>query len=78
MNDDLPATDPSGDLGPPDRHPPTALATATPAPLPQRRDLSPTHRDGGLLRLVRRLILRGLDLGDEIAAAVTGRNDKQG
>lgn len=76
MNDDLPATEPTGDLGPPNRQPPAGIATATPpAPLPQRRDVHPARREGALLRLVRRIILRGLDLGDEVAAVVTGRND---
>jgi hypothetical protein len=42
MEDDpTPPTQPFGDLVPPPKVPPTALALASPAPLPHRRPSSP-------------------------------------
>ena len=68
MDDWTPETKPDGDLTPPPRVPPVAVATS--APLPPRRlpSASPTRFD------VRRLLAGALDrldeIGDGIAKAV--------
>jgi hypothetical protein len=68
MEDDpTPPTQPFGDLVPPPKVPPTALALASPAPLPHRQPASPTLYDAGALQ---RLIAQTLDLVDSIADTV--------
>jgi hypothetical protein len=68
MEDDpTPPTQPFGDLVPPPKVPPTALALASPAPLPHRRPSSPDLYDAGALQ---RLIARTFDLVDNIADTV--------
>jgi hypothetical protein len=66
-----PTPDPRGSLGPPDRHPPTAVGTATPPP-PRPPAAPGAHRRHGLLR---RAVDGALDLVDRLAdlvrAAVT-------
>jgi hypothetical protein len=69
MEDDnpTPPTQPFGDLVPPPKLPPTALALASPAPLPHRRPSSPELYDASALQ---RLISRTFDLVDTIADTV--------
>jgi len=57
-SEQVPATQPQGDLDPPDRWPPTAVGAAAPSPAPQRR---PTRVDPGAWRR-RSAWTRGLDL----------------
>lgn len=68
MEDDpTPPTDPFGELVPPPKVPPTALALASPAPLPHRRPSAPDLYDASALQ---RLITQTLDLVDSIADTV--------
>jgi len=61
-----PTPDPHGSLGPPDRHPPTAVGTATPPPpRPPRPPVSRARR--GRLR---RVVDGALDLVDRLADSV--------
>jgi len=68
MEDDpTPPTQPFGDLVPPPKVPPTALALASPAPLPHRPSSSPELYDASALQ---RLIAQTFDFVDNIADAV--------
>lgn len=68
MEDDpTPPTQPFGDLVPPPKVPPTALALASPAPLPHRRPSSPDLYDTSTLQ---RLIAQTFDFVDSIADTV--------
>jgi len=68
MEDDpTPPTQPFGDLVPPPKVPPTALALASPAPLPHRRPSSPELFDASALQ---RLIAQTFDFVDNIADTV--------
>ena len=68
MEDDpTPPTQPFGDLVPPPKVPPTALALASPAPLPHRRPSTPELYDASALQ---QLITRTLDFVDNIADTV--------
>jgi len=70
MEDDYtPPTQPYGALVPPTKLPPTAVATASPAPVPRHpRHPSSFLQQGGFARLLRQLF----DGVDEIADAVAG------
>lgn len=63
MEDFTPQTQPSGALVPPPKAPGTALATASPAPLPHR----PVERSISEPTAIRRLIQQTLDAVDELA-----------
>jgi hypothetical protein len=68
MEDDpTPPTEPFGDLVPPPKVPPTALALASPAPLPHRGPSSHDLYDASALQ---RLLARTFDLVDSIADTV--------
>ena len=69
MEDDTPTppTQPFGDLVPPPKGPPTALALASPAPLPHGRSSAPDLYDVGALQ---RFIARTFDIVDNIADTV--------
>jgi hypothetical protein len=77
--DRVPEPQSSGDLVPPPRHPPTALATATQPPRPP---LSPTaHEPPALLQLLGRAIDRVLDVADDVAdtvASASGLGPRRG
>ncbi len=62
MSDYSPPTQPSGDLVPPGRLPPTAVGTAT---LP-----SPDSDGPGALGVIRRVLLGAMDVADSIANAI--------
>ena len=66
-DDPTPPTQPFGDLVPPPKVPPTALALASPAPLPHRRPSSPDLYDASTLQ---RLIAQTFDFVDSIADTV--------
>jgi len=63
MSQFLPIPDPHGSLGPPNRHPPTTVALATPEP--EGRPAA-----AGRLRGWRGAALRLLDAADEVGAAI--------
>jgi hypothetical protein len=70
MHDDFedgftPPTQPSGELVPPPKVPGTAVAAATPAPLPPRRARAAPDPN-----VIRRFISRTLDAVDNVADAV--------
>jgi hypothetical protein len=73
MSDDFddgftPPTQPFGDLVPPPKIPGTAIAAATPAPVPPRHG-----RDSASIResnVIRRFVARTLDAVDTVADAV--------
>ncbi len=70
MSDPVPQ--PDGRLGPPDRHPPTAVGVATPPP---PRPPRPARVHGGpspLLRSLRRGVDALLDAADVIGDAIRG------
>ena len=69
MEDDtpIPATQPTGDLVPPPKVPPTALALASPAPLPHRRPSPPDLFDASALQ---RAIALAFDIVDTFADTV--------
>jgi hypothetical protein len=69
MEDDTPTppTQSFGNLVPPPKVPPTALALASPEPLPHRRPSFPELYDAGALQ---RLIARTFDFVDNIADSV--------
>ena len=64
MSDYTPPTQPSGDLTPPGRLPPTAVGTAT---LP-----SPESDGSRALAVIRRVLLGAMDVADSIANAIRG------
>ena len=61
-----PTPDPHGSLGPPDRHPPTAVGTATPPPPRPPRPAVTRARRG----LFRRAVDGALDVADRLADAL--------
>jgi hypothetical protein len=63
MEDYTPPTQPSGALVPPPKVPGTALATASPAPLPHR----PSRQTLSDPNVIRRLIQQTLDAVDDLA-----------
>ena len=65
MEDYTPPTQPSGALVPPTKLPPTAVALASPAPLPHRHPRSFTHSNP-----ITRFVGQTLDVVDEFADAV--------
>lgn len=67
--DHTPQTEPSGDLMPPTRHPPTAVGIATPPPPPRQRAL-PRPRRTGLLATLRAGIDATLDAADAVGDAI--------
>jgi hypothetical protein len=69
MDDATPPTEPQGALVPPNKPPSTAVATATPAPEPNRHARHPnSFRDPNPLRRVVRQTLDAVDtLADTIA-----------
>lgn len=62
-----PPTQPSGELVPPPKIPGTAVAAATPAPLPPRRTRDSVSRNPNVIR---QFISRTLDAVDNVADAV--------
>jgi hypothetical protein len=62
-----PPTQPSGELVPPPKIPGTAVAAATPAPLPPRRARDSASRNPNVIR---QFISRTLDAVDNVADAV--------
>jgi hypothetical protein len=67
MDDFTPPTEPSGDLVPPPRVPPTAVATLSPEPLPYRPSRQPYLRSNALWRLVDRTLDAVDGLADSVA-----------
>ena len=65
MEDYTPPTQPSGALVPPTKLPPTAVATASPAPLLPRQPRSLTESNP-----ITRFVRQTLDVVDEFADAV--------
>jgi hypothetical protein len=78
MDEDItPPTEPSGRLVPPPKVPPTAVAAATPGPVPEPDEASHIRwRPGSPVYIaveipgLQRLITRTLDVVDELADAV--------
>ena len=72
-SDEFPRTQPQGDLGEPPRHPPTAVAAATP-PRPPHRERAELREAPWLFRAVKRgleVTLDALDtVGDGVATLV--------
>jgi hypothetical protein len=68
MDDFIPQTQPSGALVPPNKPPGTAIATSAPLP-PSREPRARRLRDPNVLR---RFLMRTLDVVDEVADAVAG------
>ena len=67
MSDEFtPTPEPSGSLVPPIKHPPTALAAATPPPRPPVHPSS-RHLEGPLARILSRVFDALDDIGDSIA-----------
>jgi len=67
MDDEFsPETEPSGALQPPRKPPPTAVATATPSPPPQRHPRSFVRARSPFLPI----LSRALDVVDEFADAI--------
>ena len=62
-----PPTQPYGDLVPPPKIPPTALALASPAPLPNRRPSTPAMYD---VNSFQQFIAKAFDLVDDFADTV--------
>jgi hypothetical protein len=79
MMEHEPTTQPHGDLDPPSRVPPTAVAAATPSPAPQRR---PTRHHPDAFRRrsswwqALELAFDALDLAADRVADVTGVRGK--
>jgi hypothetical protein len=73
MLSDEPIPQPAGSLDPPRRQPPTAVATLTPEPPPMHRRGYHGPARTGLLGTLRSLILKGMDVADDLAAVLTGR-----
>jgi hypothetical protein len=67
-DEDSPPTEPTGALEPPRRRPPTAVATVTPGPPPERRPRSETQSAG--VRPFLFYLSRALDVVDTLADAV--------
>lgn len=67
--DPTPRPEPRGDLLPPTRRPPTALAVATPPPPPRPRAL-PRPRRTGLLATLRAGVDAALDAADAVGDAI--------
>ena len=68
MEDDTtPPTEPFGALVPPPKVPPTALALASPAPLPNRRPSSPAMYD---ITPFQQFLAKAFDLVDDFADTV--------
>ena len=66
-DDFTPPTQPSGELVPPPKIPGTAVAAATPAPIPPRHARDSLRHDPNVIR---RFIARTLDAVDNVADAV--------
>lgn len=64
-----PRPEPRGDLLPPTRYPPTAVAVATPPPPPRPRAL-PRPRRTGLLATLRAGLDAALDAADSVGGAI--------
>ena len=62
MDEFTPPTEPSGALTPPRKPPSTAIATASPAPVPPRPDRAPLRNPP-----IRRLVTQTLDALDRAA-----------
>jgi len=78
--DFVPESQPSGSLVPPPRHPPTAIATATPQP-PRPPVSAVPPEPLSLTRLLRRAIDRALDVADDVADTIvsaTGIGPRRG
>jgi hypothetical protein len=67
MDDDyIPIPEPSDDLAPPPRHPPTAAGAATPLLPAPRGQVGTLRRRRGLVPLLRQVAALALDAADEL------------